>query len=95
MTVTWCAVPAMSRKALCGIAGTVTNFTSALEDNDPQEQIMIEYNLDTAHSILLVHPKSALDKSDFSELGRDPWHLKSEPRVVISMGGRHQREVLR
>ena len=29
---------------------------------------MIEYNLDTAHSILLVHPKSALDKSDFAEL---------------------------
>jgi hypothetical protein len=29
---------------------------------------MIEYNLDTAHSILLVHPKSALDKNDFAEL---------------------------
>jgi len=29
---------------------------------------MIEYNLDTAHSTLLVHPKSALDKSDFTEL---------------------------
>ena len=161
---------------------------------------MIEYDLDTAHSILLVHPKSALDKNDFAELtkavdpqieatgdlagliidapefpgwdsfgtmvthfrfvrdhhkrvkkvaivtnshigdvaehlashfvsaevrhfpgeqleqarqwinagadgqltrqvnyhlGRDPWHLKSEPRVAISMGGRHQMEVLR
>ena len=31
---------------------------------------MIEYDLDTAHSILLVHPKSALDRSDFSELAR-------------------------
>jgi len=31
---------------------------------------MIEYDLDTAHSTLLVHPKSALDKSDFSELAR-------------------------
>ena len=31
---------------------------------------MIEYNLDTVHSILLVRPKSALDKSDFSELAR-------------------------
>ena len=29
---------------------------------------MIEYSLDTAHSILLVHPKSALDKNDFAEL---------------------------
>ena len=28
---------------------------------------MIEYDLDIAHSTLLVHPKSALDKSDFSE----------------------------
>jgi hypothetical protein len=31
---------------------------------------MIEYDLDTAHSILVVHPKSALDRSDFSELVR-------------------------
>ncbi|MDT5145242.1 MAG: hypothetical protein QOE52_4296 [Mycobacterium sp.] len=31
---------------------------------------MIEYNLDTAHSILLVHPKSALDKNDFAELSK-------------------------
>ena len=31
---------------------------------------MIDYDLDTAHSTLLVHPKSALDKSDFSELAR-------------------------
>jgi SpoIIAA-like len=29
---------------------------------------MIEYNLDTTHSTLLVHPKSALDKEDFAEL---------------------------
>ena len=31
---------------------------------------MIEYDLDTEHSILLVHPKSALARSDFSELAR-------------------------
>jgi hypothetical protein len=31
---------------------------------------MIEYNLDTAHSILLVHPTSALDKNDFSEMAK-------------------------
>ena len=31
---------------------------------------MIEYDLDTEHSIHLVHPKSALDRSDFSELAR-------------------------
>jgi SpoIIAA-like len=31
---------------------------------------MIEYELDTAHSTLLVHPKSALDKNDFGELAR-------------------------
>ena len=29
---------------------------------------MIEYDLDTAHSILLVQPKSALDTTDFVEL---------------------------
>jgi hypothetical protein len=45
-------------------------FTSAFDHNDCQEQTMIEYDLDTAHSILLVHPKSALDRSDFSELAR-------------------------
>jgi hypothetical protein len=31
---------------------------------------MIEYNLDTPHSILMVHPKSALDKNDFTELAK-------------------------
>jgi hypothetical protein len=46
------------------------SFTSALDHNDRQEQIMIEYDLDTEHSTLLVHPKSALDRSDFSELAR-------------------------
>ena len=34
----------MPRKALCGIAGTVTDFTSALGHNDPQGQTKIEYN---------------------------------------------------
>jgi hypothetical protein len=29
---------------------------------------MIKYELDTAHSILLVRPESALDKNDFVEL---------------------------
>jgi hypothetical protein len=29
---------------------------------------MIEYNLDTKHSTLLIHPTSALDKNDFAEL---------------------------
>jgi hypothetical protein len=29
---------------------------------------VIEYDFDTAHSILEVHPKSALDKKDFVEL---------------------------
>jgi SpoIIAA-like len=31
---------------------------------------MIEYDLDTAHSILLVRPKSALDTTDFVELAK-------------------------
>ena len=31
---------------------------------------MIEYDLDIAHPTLLVHPQSALDKSDFSKLAR-------------------------
>ncbi|MCV7093025.1 STAS/SEC14 domain-containing protein [Mycobacterium interjectum] len=29
---------------------------------------MIDYELDSEHNILLVHPKSALDKNDFTEL---------------------------
>jgi SpoIIAA-like len=31
---------------------------------------MIEYDLDTTHSILLVQPKSPLDKKDFVELAK-------------------------
>jgi SpoIIAA-like len=31
---------------------------------------MIEFDLDTAHSILLVRPQSALDKADFVELAK-------------------------
>jgi SpoIIAA-like len=31
---------------------------------------MIEYELDTAHSILLVRPKSALDTTDFVDLAK-------------------------
>jgi hypothetical protein len=31
---------------------------------------MIEYDLDTEHSILLVRPQSALEKDDFVELGK-------------------------
>src|ERR1700722_1200297 len=31
---------------------------------------MIDYDLDTAHSILQVRPKSALDKKDFAELAK-------------------------
>jgi SpoIIAA-like len=31
---------------------------------------MIEYDLDTANSILSVRPKSALDKDDFAELAK-------------------------
>jgi SpoIIAA-like len=49
-------------------AGATTNSVFNPRHNDCQEQTMIEYNLDTAHSILLVHPKSALDKKDFAEL---------------------------
>ena len=39
---------------------------------------MIEYDLDTAHSILLVRPKSALDTTDFVELAKavDP-HIEA------------------
>src|SRR5271166_6621515 len=35
-----------------------------------QEQTMIEFDLDTAHSILLVRPQSALDTADFVELSK-------------------------
>ena len=31
---------------------------------------MIEYDLDTEHSILLMQPKSALDKNDFVEIAK-------------------------
>ncbi len=31
---------------------------------------MIDYNLDSEHNILLVHPESALDKNDFTELAK-------------------------
>jgi len=39
---------------------------------------MIEYNLDTAHSILLVRPTSALEKDDFVQLAKavDP-HIEA------------------
>jgi hypothetical protein len=47
------------------------HFTASTPDHSfCKEQIMIEYNLDTPHSILLVHPKSALDKNDFTEPGK-------------------------
>ncbi len=42
--------------------------TLSLDHNDYQEPIMIEYDLDTVHSILRVHPKSALDRDDFAEM---------------------------
>jgi hypothetical protein len=35
-----------------------------------QEQPMIEFDLDTAHAILLVRPQSALDTTDFVELAQ-------------------------
>ncbi|OBH00664.1 MULTISPECIES: STAS/SEC14 domain-containing protein [unclassified Mycobacterium] len=31
---------------------------------------MIDYDLDSAHNILLVRPESALDKNDFTELAK-------------------------
>jgi len=39
---------------------------------------MIEYDLDTEHSVLLVRPKSALDQQDFVELAKtvDP-HIET------------------
>ena len=43
---------------------------------------MIEYDLDTEHPILLVHPKSALDRSDFSELAR-----AVHPRIEAAAAG--------
>ena len=39
---------------------------------------MIEYNLDTEHSILLVQPKSAIEQGDFVKLAKavDP-HIEA------------------
>ncbi|MGA8331571.1 MAG: STAS/SEC14 domain-containing protein [Mycobacterium sp.] len=42
---------------------------------------MIEYDLDTTHSILWVHPKSALDKDDFAEM------TKAVDRQIEATGG--------
>ena len=40
---------------------------------------MIEHNLDTAHSILYLRPKSALEKADFAQLAKtvDP-HIEAK-----------------
>src|SRR6201993_5577825 len=45
---------------------------------------MIEYDLDTAHSILLVRPKSKLDKSDFVELAKA---VDSQIEATGDLGG--------
>jgi hypothetical protein len=45
---------------------------------------MIEYDLDTAHSILLVRPKSKLDKNDFVELARA---VDSQIEATGDLGG--------
>ncbi len=39
---------------------------------------MIEHDLDTAHSILIVHPKSAIERDDFVDLAKavDP-HIET------------------
>ena len=46
---------------------------------------MIEYNLDTEHSILLVQPKSAIEKDDFVKLAKavDP-HIEETPVLPVS-----------
>jgi len=44
-----------------------------------RRNVMIDSNLDTAHSILVVHPKSALAADDFANLARtvDPYIEKT------------------
>ena len=44
---------------------------------------MIEYNLDTEHSILHVHPKSAIEQDDFVKLAKavDP-HIEATGGLV-------------
>jgi len=42
---------------------------------------VIEYDLDTTHSILRVHPESALDKNDFAEM------TKAVDRQIEATGG--------
>ena len=42
---------------------------------------MIEYNLDTEHSILLVQPKSAIEQDDFVKLAK-----AVEPRQRLGNG---------
>lgn len=45
---------------------------------------MIEYDLDTAHSILLVRPKSKLDRNDFVELAKA---VDSQIEATGDLGG--------
>ena len=46
---------------------------------------MIEYNLDTEHSILLVQPKSAIEQDDFVKLAKavDP-HIEATAVWLVS-----------
>ena len=50
---------------------------------------MLEHSLDTAHSILYLRPKSALEKADFMQLAKtvDP-HI--DEAGVALCGGHHQ-----
>jgi hypothetical protein len=52
--------------------GCLAQAPSPLEtlNRHVEEQTMIEHDLDTAHSILVVRPQSALGKDDFAELAK-------------------------
>ena len=45
---------------------------------------MIEYNLDTEHSILHVQPKSAIEKDDFVKLAKAVDAPSRQPAVFLA-----------
>jgi hypothetical protein len=63
-----------SRKVRINTVGEFCPWTATIV----KERYMIEYNLDTEHSILLVQPKSAIEQDDFVKLAKavDP-HIEA------------------
>ena len=68
-----------SRKVRINTVGEFGPWTATIV----KERHMIEYNLDTEHSILHVQPKSAIEQDDFVNFGKavDP-HIEATGGLV-------------